>query len=494
MKKHVLIEYLDCRRLPLAKHEGAVSLHDALYEAAPQFYLHLLADPATHVSHKREMLVHMLAPSAASTIERQRILDMLRIIPVLEALHILTVVRDLRINRSRARELVLSFLIGHEQFPGLAAIKRQRLGHLLKHVLGERTWSAVKRALASTTPEGEIFLQREVLRYAWNGGNAESARAREVLCFLTGVPFSPDHPDLVKSLAARQNLENGEGLPGETLLGLRGIFHQKVPLRKVRQLSAPIPTTVRPDGPVAALYKEAFTSQSQTVTSEEESQNGPFAELRKAFASRLVQPAAEAEMPAVRLDISTTLAEAVAPLPLIDGAVAVVLDLSASMASSGERLYHPAALALALTRLLQERVRKVSLYQLGGTTALTEESLPVPQGAADIATAIIEAAKTDPQVVLVITDGYESIRQGDAAQIVRGISQTGRTLPVYQVVPQFTAAENLAQRQLGENIPVFPIAHEDGVRELLVRILLTSEGENVSGKEMEQLQQLLTVR
>jgi hypothetical protein len=491
MKKHLLIEYLDCRRLPLAQHEGAVSLHDALYEAAPQFYLHLLADPTTHISHKREMFIRMLTPSAASTIERQQILDILRMIPALEALQILTVVRDLRINRSRARELALSFLIGHEQFPGLAAIKRQRVGHLLKHVLGERTWSAIKRALASTTPEGEAFLQREVLRYASNG---DTTRAREVLCFLTGVPFSPQHLDLVKSLSARQNLERGEGLPGETLLGLRGIFHRKVPLRRVRQLSAPVPTTVRADGPVAALYKEALTSPSQAATTEEESQNSPFAGLRKAFASQFERSATEAEKPAVRLDVSTILAEAAAQLPLIDGDVAIVLDLSASMASSGERLNHPAALALALTRLLQERVRKVSLHQLGGTTTLTEESLPVLQGAADIAMAIIEAARADPQIILVVTDGYENVRQGDAAQVVRGISQFGRSLPVYQVVPQFTAAENLAQRQLGENIPVFPIAHEDGVRELLVRILLTSEGESVSDKEMEQLQQLLTVR
>src|SRR5438309_226161 len=115
MKKQLLVEYLDCRRLPLTKHEGAMSLHDALCEAAPQFYVHLLADPATHISHKREILVHVLAPSAASAIERQRILDMLRILPLLEALQILAVIRDLRINRSRARELVLIFLIGHEQ-------------------------------------------------------------------------------------------------------------------------------------------------------------------------------------------------------------------------------------------------------------------------------------------------------------------------------------------------------------------------------------------
>jgi hypothetical protein len=41
---------------------------------------------------------------------------------------------------------------------------------------------------------------------------------------------------------------------------------------------------------------------------------------------------------------------------------------------------------------------------------------------------------------------------------------------------------------------VVAIAHEDGVRELLMRVLLTSEGEDISASEMEQLQQLLIVR
>lgn len=493
MKKHLLVEYLDCRRLPFAQREGAVELHSALCEAAPQLYLHLLADPATHISHKREVFMNLLTHASAHDIERQRIERILRTMPILEALQLLTVIRDLRINRSRARELALTFLIGHEQFPDLAAIKRQRLGHLLKHVLGERTWSAVKRALANTTPESEIFLQREVLHYAWNG---DSARAREVLCFLAGVPFNPVHTALAKSLAARQDLQNGEGLPAETLLGLRGIFHRKTPLKKIRRLSAPVPTTVRPDGPMAALYKEAYTkfaSQSQVTEPETESLDGPFAGLRKAVASLLEQVAAQ-QMPVIRLDVSTTLAEAAAPLPLIDASIAIVLDLSASMAAVGERLNHPAALALALTRLLQERVRKVSLHQVGGTTQLTADNLPVPQGVADIAMAIIEATRTNAQTILVITDGYENVRQGDAAQVVRGMQQLGWTIPIYQVVPQFTAAENLGQRLLGENIPAIPLAHEDGIQELLARILLTSESENISGAGMAALEQLLTVR
>jgi hypothetical protein len=65
---------------------------------------------------------------------------------------------------------------------------------------------------------------------------------------------------------------------------------------------------------------------------------------------------------------------------------------------------------------------------------------------------------------------------------------------VYQIVPLFAATEKLSQRRLGENIPVVAIAHEDGVRELLMRVLLTSEGEDISASEMEQLQQLLIVR
>ncbi len=492
MKKHLLIEYLDCRRLSLTQHEGAASLHDALCEAAPQFYLHLLADPTTDISHKREVFVRLLTHPAAHDIKREHIEDVLRVMPIAEALQLLTIVRDLRINRSRARELVLTFLIGHEQFPDLAAIKRQRLGHLLKHVLGERTWSAVKRALAYTTPEGETFLQREVLHYARNGN---SALVREVLCFLTGVPFNPSHAALVKSLAARQDLANGAGLPGETLLGLRGIFHQKTSLKRIRQLSAPIPTTVRPDGPLSALYKEAFTdlTTSQAANSGAEDQNNPFVRLRKAIASLLVQSDAAAGQEAtVRLDTAAPLA--LAPLPLVAGSVAIVLDLSASMVSSGERLHHPASLALALTRLLQEHVQKVSLHQVGGTTQLTENNLPVPQGSADLAMAIITAARTDAQIILVLTDGYENVRQGDAAQVVRGINQLGRTIPIYQVVPQFTGAENLARRLLGDNIPVIPVAHEDGVQELLARILLASEGENISDEQMKQLQELLTVR
>jgi hypothetical protein len=378
--------------------------------------------------------------------------------PVSEAFQILDVVREQQINRNRARELVLTFLFGQEQLPVLAATKRQRLIHLLKHVLGEKTWSSVKRFLASVTPEGDAFLQKEVLRYARNG---EATLVREVLCFLAGVPFSTDNAYLMKRVAARQDIAGGEGLPRETLLGLRGTYHKQVSLGKVRSLSAATAQSVHNDGALTALYKEVLAGLSVERHSGE---------------------------------LKAVVSMSVSSLPSVDARIAIVLDLSHSMISSGERVYHPAALSLAIARLLRECVRNGQLCQVGGSVDVSVAEFPVPVGATDIASALISAARFQPQVIIIITDGYENVQSGDTELVVRGLRSLGLDMPIYQIAPLFTSAEDLSQRQLGESIEVFGVVHEDGVREIIARILLASGADTLSPKEVEQLQQLLFMR
>src|SRR5262249_27810017 len=102
---------------------------------------------------------------------------------------VVEVLRTSRTNSHRARQVGLAFLLGHEQFPELAATHRQRVIRLLKHVLGERSWSSACRFLASSTPEGERFLQRKLLGHA-----PDAALAREALLFLAGAEVTPTHP------------------------------------------------------------------------------------------------------------------------------------------------------------------------------------------------------------------------------------------------------------------------------------------------------------
>jgi hypothetical protein len=81
----------------------------------------------------------------------------------------------------------------------------------------------------------------------------------------------------------------------------------------------------------------------------------------------------------------------------VDLPVAVVLDLSGSAVSSGERLYHPAALGLALVGLLEQCVEQVTVFQVGGSVPLDGRRLPRPQGPTDLATAVVQAARTAPE-------------------------------------------------------------------------------------------------
>lgn len=468
MDKHIFLRYLENRRAPLGRQDEAVQIHKALCEAVPAFYQHLLVDALSHVSHKREVLVNLLE----TQIERQRLLEMLRQLQVDETLAVLDVIRDLRINRSRARELVLEALLGHEHLPTLAAVKRQRVAHLLRHVLGERTWSSIKRSLAHETSEGEVFLQREMLRYAWQG---DRARLREILCFLSGVPFNVTQPDLAKVLAARLDINRGQGLPMQTLSGLRGSYHPKLSFRHVRRLAAQNVSYTHRDGQLTAALRERFSGKQNAIeqlASSEQASDGQKSKLEE------TTPSPESDK----------------ALPTLTGRVALVLDLSQSMVSSGERLYHPAALALVLTSLLRASLGEMQLYQLGGSADLATTELPRPEGVADLAQGLLKAASARAQIVLLITDGYENFRQGDVALVVQGLRHAGYNAPIYQVVPVYAQAEDLSFRRLSENIPLLPLGHEQEVREILARILLATADEQLTEQELHQLQGLLVVR
>lgn len=484
MDTHLIAHYLDIRRTPLPQLPTEAShLHNALCESAPALYLHLLADSTTHISHKREILFNLLLTNEVrSTENRQRLLHILSTMPIEQGLQVISIIQDLRINRSSARELILAYLLGHELLPELAAIKRRRLSRLFRHALGEQTWSSVRRFLTTPGTIGEQFLQRELFHYAWNG---DKARAHEILCFLTGVPFNATLPALVKSVSARQDINKGEGLPQETLSGIRGIYHKQASLRSLRQLVAPIPATTLADGPLTAAYKEALATS--IPAGELKEQHTSLLQLLQSLKQQITRIAGKTG----QIEINNTVP---VQLPEIKGRVVVILDLSGSMAASGERFNHPIALALALTHLLQTCISDLHILQTGGSSQLTEEEIQRPQGVADIALALLDAVQKQPQVILIITDGYENVRQGDTAWVAQGLRTLGYELPIYQVVPLFTSAEKLDARRLDEHIRPVPIAHENHVNELLARILLAGAGQQLTTADIQQLQQLLTMR
>jgi hypothetical protein len=445
MLKPLLLRYLDVRQTPLARIPDGPTLHADLVAGAPRLYRHLPADLAAHVSHRREALLRLLNDPGLG--------ERVRTLPGLEALRVLEVLPEHGINRHRSQKLGLSVLLGHAELPELAATRRHRLARLLRHLVGERTWSAVRRALRpGANGNGERLLQRTF----WGCVRPHQiATAREALAVLAGVAVEPGAAVLRQRLAARTALDAGAGLPRETLFGLRGTFHPATPAGRVRSLCPAAAAGPRADGTLTAWYKKAWSEGGEAAA-------GPAPAL----------PAGS-------------------PLP---GRLAVVLDLSASMASSGERAFHPAALGLALSRRLQARLGDVTLHPVGGSGPLGDGPLPRPAGGSDLAGAVLEAARTGPETILVVTDGYENCRTGDVADVAEGLRRLNPALPVLQVVPRFTPAEDLSSRRLADDIPLLPVDHETGVGELLARAVLARGGDRLTSEELEQLERLLFER
>jgi hypothetical protein len=487
MEKGLLLAYLEGRHRPIGDDPRGGELHRTILAEAPELYLDLLADTAADVSQRREVLANLLGQPVAARISRAAIPERLRTQPVEEALQVLEAVRRGRCNGRWARSLGLAFLLGHERLAELAATRRTRLVRLLKHLLGERTWTSVVRYLRTgalsdpaapkqfslipialvarmlgrkepenqKTAQAESFVRRTVLRHA-----KDPMAAREALRVLAGDVFEAVDPTLANRLAARRHLEQGAGLPRATLFGLRGTFHPNVPAGRVRCLSAAVAAedVVPRDGPLTTQFKQAL------------------------------KPMAE---PPTREVVSERLAEAATVFPAIDATLGVVLDLSGSAASSGERADHPAALGLALTALLRDRVREVRLHQVGGSGRLNGLMFARPEGATDLATAVLAAARERPEVILVFTDGYENVRQGDTAVVVEGLRRLELGLPVLQVVPLFAAGEDLTRRRLGEGIPVLTVRSEQEIGELLARVLLAHAPATLGHDDIRRLHHLL---
>ncbi len=445
MNTRTLLTYLDLRRLPVADEAQALSVHQSLCAEAPRLYLALLADRSAHVTHLRlglvTLLTHPVAREQTTPAEIVRRLRALhdRGLEVVEALALR------RPNGRHARQVGLSALLGSPHLARWAATRRRRMIRLLRHLLGERTFTALGRALASSAAQDEGYARRVALRFA-----ADQGEARQALTFLTGVEADLSHPELKRALLVRISLAEGQGLPKDTLMGLRGTYFPKAPRSDVVKLSAVAPAR-RSQGALARILRAGLLGEVDLVGAE-------------------ALALAEAESLAGGVD-------------RLDGKLALVLDLSASMASSGERHQHPASLALALTRLLQLTFAGVSVHTVGGPAADTGDGpCPRPRGASDLAMAMLDAARERPEVMVLLTDGYENVRQGDADQVMRGLERLGMAPALIQGVTVFTPQEDISERRPVDRAPALPVAHEADVGEIAVRATLARCGEQLEAE------------
>ena len=80
------------------------------------------------------------------------------------------------------------------------------------------------------------------------------------------------------------------------------------------------------------------------------------------------------------------------------------------MRGYGEREWAVLSQAVALRRVLERRCARLDVVTVGGPDT--------PLGPTDLATGVLDALATGPDLVAVVSDGYENTNPGDLARVM----------------------------------------------------------------------------
>ena len=152
------------------------------------------------------------------------------------------------------------------------------------------------------------------------------------------------------------------------------------------------------------------------------------------------------------------LAAAAAPVPRYPGRLALVVDRSASMRGYGEREWAVQSQAAALELVLAERCERLV-------------TVPTEGAGTDLAGGVIAALAQRPDLVAVVTDGYENTHEGDLARVVATLPRLGIDVPVVVCVATFGHSDDLTLRRPGRAVPQRPFWHEADLGPLVLWLL-----------------------
>lgn len=347
--------------------------------------------------------------------------------------------REAHLNNARTRRLILRTLLGAQTLELWVVRYRRKLAAALQHAWGQRGASIV-RAIAAKRPEQRTAQERKIMRqrlgrFLPDGANQHDAE--QCVRFALGDERDLTLPRLRAYHAAKAELTEGRGLPFEVLEGIRSSFHRHV----------------RP-GQILEISKHHLTSGQQLTLQRTAQKDGVEIELDPtrydpvrlylyAFEMGMTQ-----EIRRVLQDKAVAGAEC---LPVRFEHVGIVLDTSASMKGHNTQKRRPIATALALRDALCAAGDRVTLITSDGRSADVAE-LTEPRGDTSLAAALVSVLRADPEIVFVVSDGYENAPAGGVADVMQVVRRLGVRTPVFQASPVF-AADAHGVRTLSDQIP-----------------------------------------
>ncbi|MFC1836549.1 hypothetical protein ACFL2Q_17795 [Thermodesulfobacteriota bacterium] len=376
--------------------------------------------------------------------------------------------RKKRLNNARSKRLVLEYLLGNARLSEWALRYRPNLKRVLSHAWGDAQTRRIRKAAMTffETAQAETNdkdLKRFVFKYV-GSGNKIRGQACETICFIFGdLTDSFGNARYAQYMQALSDPEKLVGLPYDIAIGLRNRVHKDFPKKRLlesretqRQMSRKQQVRMQRAGDREGVRVEMRLESMQLVDILKYGYEMGFnGEVKKAIDDRLEKDAGSC--------------------PFRLGHVAVVIDNSMSMFGREDRKLHPIAVAVSIGLLIQKIARKCDLFHTGRATS----RFPVPNGDTDLASAVLEAYKTDPEMVLLITDGYENVTAGTLSYLLEGLRSMGARASLVQLSPVLAAEVGKAGgiRKVADSIYATAVKGAESIGTMYEKFLIMSADE-----------------
>ncbi|NEO89589.1 MAG: VWA domain-containing protein [Moorea sp. SIO3G5] len=212
-------------------------------------------------------------------------------------------------------------------------------------------------------------------------------------------------------------------------------------------------------------YKLAHTQYTEKLKGEKLRLKTVTATNRGDISATLVHLYRGGKSPELEQSLDYYVEESVRQLPIFTGKMALVLDASASTRSYGEREFSTLSQSVALQLVLKKCCRNLQVYTVGGSGFP-----PVPQGHTDLALALLDALESQPDLVAIVSDGYENYYPGDLERVVEALPRCGVETPVVFCHSKFTPADNLTLRRPVPNLPQLEFWHQEDFETVLLSL------------------------
>jgi hypothetical protein len=171
---------------------------------------------------------------------------------------------------------------------------------------------------------------------------------------------------------------------------------------------------------------------------------------------------------------------AAAAVPAYPGRLALVVDRSASMRGYGEREWAVQSQATALEMVLGKRCERLVTVSTEGTGT-------------DLAGGVVAALGDRPDLIAVVTDGYENTYPGDLARVAATLPRLGLDIPVVCCLAAFGHSDDMSLRRPAPAVPARAFWHEADFGALVLWLLMQTRSAQAAGWLTAALRDRLTL-